>query len=561
MAVTSAAAVTPDRQVRVGPGHFVRLKLRVTRNGLRGQRWRIALFVIGLLFGAWFSVVGFTLFATTGLSRGNTAMALAGGLGGSAVVLGWLLMPLVFFGMDETLDPARFALLPLDRRTLVGGMFAAALAGVPALATLAATTGLALAALLRGGVAAGLLQLAGGVAGLLLCVSLSRATTSAFSAMLRSRRVRDLAAVLLAVLAALLGPLQIGLLAAARTADWDALAGVARVLGWTPLAAPYTLGLDATEGRWLAVPLKALIIAGSIAALLWWWSATLESAMVGDASAASGRGTREAPGASPTTRLFPRLLRGLPRNRSGALIALHVRYWWRDTRRRANLITFAVVGMFVPLMVNIGSRGLIEGTSATPPSLATMTGSMVFLGVLGGVGLANQFGYDGTAYAANVVAGVPGPVELRARVAGFSCYLVPLLVLIPMALALALHRPGWIPSMWGAATAAYGCGVAINLFVSVLGAFSLPESTNPFAVNSGAGVTKSLLSFAAMICTLLLSVPVFAMSALAGELWVWVGLPAGLLYGGAALWLGTRFAGRLLDRRMPELLSAITPRR
>ncbi|MDP9798593.1 ABC-2 type transport system permease protein [Catenuloplanes nepalensis] len=545
----------------VTPWHFVLLKLRVMRNGLRGQRWRIALFVIGLFFGAWFSVVGFTLFAVTGFSRGHTGMALGGGLGGAAVVLGWLLMPLVFFGVDETLDPARFALLPLRRRTLVSGMFAAALAGVPALATLAATSGLAVAAALHGGAAAGLVQLAGVVAGLLLCVSLSRATTSAFSAMLRSRRVRDLAAILLAVLAALLGPLQIGLLAAARTADWDVLAGVARVLGWTPLAAPYTVGLDVVEGRWLAVPAKFLIMGVSVAVLLWWWSATLESAMVGTATTTSGRGTRETPDASPTTRLFPRLLRGLPRNRFGALVALQVRYWWRDTRRRANLITFAVVGMFVPLMVNIGSRGLIEGTSAVPPSLATATASMVFLGVLGGVGLANQFGYDGTAYAANVVAGVPGTAELRSRVAGFSCYLVPLIMAIPVALALVLHRPGWIPSMWGATVAAYGCGVAINLFVSVLGAFSLPETSNPFAVNTGAGVTKSLFSFAAMLCTLLLCVPVFAVSTLASDVWVWAGLPAGLLYGGVALWLGSGFAGRLLDRRMPELLSAISPRR
>ena len=51
-------------------------------------------------------------------------------------MLGWLLLPLVFFGVDETLDPARFALLPLRRRTLVTGMLAAALVGVPAVATL-----------------------------------------------------------------------------------------------------------------------------------------------------------------------------------------------------------------------------------------------------------------------------------------------------------------------------------------------------------------------------------------------------------------------------------------
>ena len=52
----------------VTPWHFVGLKMRVMRNGLRGQRWRIALFVIGLVFGAWFSVVGFVLFSATGFA-------------------------------------------------------------------------------------------------------------------------------------------------------------------------------------------------------------------------------------------------------------------------------------------------------------------------------------------------------------------------------------------------------------------------------------------------------------------------------------------------------------
>ena len=61
-------------------------------------------------------------------------------------MLGWLLLPLVFFGVDETLDPARFALLPLPRRTLVTGLFAAALIGVPALAVLSRSSGLVLTA-------------------------------------------------------------------------------------------------------------------------------------------------------------------------------------------------------------------------------------------------------------------------------------------------------------------------------------------------------------------------------------------------------------------------------
>lgn len=49
-------------------------------------------------------------------------------------------------GVDETLDPARIALLPLPRRTLVTGLFTAALVSVPVLALLIAVCGLVVTA-------------------------------------------------------------------------------------------------------------------------------------------------------------------------------------------------------------------------------------------------------------------------------------------------------------------------------------------------------------------------------------------------------------------------------
>ena len=39
------------------------------------------------------------------------------------------------------------------------------------------------------------------------------------------------------------------------------------------------------------------------------------------------------------------------------------------------------------------------------------------------------------------------------------------------------------------------------------------------------------------------------------DVWLWIGLPVGLLYGAARLLLGLRVAGAMLDRRMPELLA------
>lgn len=550
----------PEPARRVSARHFIQLKLRVMRNNFRGQGWRVALFVTGVFFGLWFAAIGFFALAAPGMSDNRQLTQIAAALGGGMVVLGWSLLPLVFFGVDETLDPARFALLPLRRRTLVVGLAAAALVGIPAAATLVATAGLVLSAGLLGGAPAALVTAVGVVAGLLLCVAASRAVTSAFATMLRSRRVRDLAAILLAVLAALLGPLQLLLLGALQRADWDRMAGLARVVGWTPLAAPYTMGIDLAEGRAWAVPVKLLITAATIAALLWWWSRSLESAMVGAAGAGPAPAGRGTPG-EPVARLFPRIGRWLPRDRYGALVAREARYWWRDARRRSSLITIAVVGIFVPVMMNVGTRGLIGGERDFDASAPVLSLSMLFVGVLAAITLANQFGFDGTAYAANIVVGVPGRLELRARVVAFSLYILPLLVVIAAVLATLLREPRWIGVMAGTLFAAYGTGLAITLFVSVLGAYALPETSNPFAINTGAGVAKSLLTFVAMLASAAAGLPMVVAAVLLGDVWHWIALPVGVAYGFGAVALGTYLAGDVLDRRMPEVLAAVTPRR
>jgi ABC-2 type transport system permease protein len=534
---------------RVPLRHFVRLKLRVTANGLRGEGWRVALFALGVVMACCFAFSGFVLFALPGLVDDTRTAGVVAALGGALLVLGWLFLPLVFFGVDESLDPARFALLPLDRRTMVGGLFVAALVGLPAVAMLVATTGLVVSAAILGGPVAGAASAVGIITGLLLCVAVSRAVTSAFATALRSRRARDTAAIALAVVAALLGPLQLVALAGARTADWDKLAAIARVVGWTPLGAPYTLGSDVAAGRGWAVAPKLLMVVAAIGLLLLWWSRSLESAMLGSTGAAKVR-TRTGSVGSPVDQLIPPILRWLPRSRFGALVAREVLSWWRETRRRASLITFTVVGVFLPALTGIGAAGMPEAT-----------GVLVFIGVLAAISLANQFGFDGNAYGANVVAGVPGRVEVHSRALGFSVYLLPLTVVIAVLVGLVTGAPSGIPALLGTLAAAYGTGLAVVLPTSVIAAYAMPDTLNPFAISSGAGVTKGMLSLAALLLACLGTVPVLIAAWLIGGPWVWWGLPIGLSWGAGMYALGARLAGALLDRRMPELLAAVTPNR
>jgi ABC-2 type transport system permease protein len=523
---------------------FVRLKLKLTANSLRGRPARIVLFVLGVLAGGFFAILGYAALAVPGVLHDERAAGIVLPLAGGVLMFGWLFLPLLFFGVDESLDPARFALLPLRRRTLIAGLGAAAIVGIPALSTLVATLGMVDTAARLGGPVAALAELVGVLLGLLLGVALSRAVTSAFAEALRSRRARDMATILLAVVAALLGPLQLLVLSAAQRADWDTVAYLSNLLSWTPVGAPYSLGLDVAAGRAWAIPLRLAIVLASGVALLWWWGATLERAMLGTSSA--GRGSVRVRGAArtPVGRLLPG---GLPPNRFGALVAREVRYWRRETRRRATLVTLLVAGLFLPI-----SLALSDGS---PGAL------VVLVGGLAAMALANQFGLDGNAYAANIIAGVPGRVELQSRVAAHAIYVVPMLAVNAVVISAVAGRPWSVAGEFGLLLASYGVGLALVLPVSIRAAYPLPESASPFAMSSGGGMAKGLLTLGVLLGAVLGSLPLQIVAYFLGPVWWWIGLPAGAAYGLAAYLISSGLSGDLLDRRMPELLATISQSR
>jgi ABC-2 type transport system permease protein len=462
-------------------------------------------------------------------------------------------LPLLFFGVDETLDPARFALLPLRRRTLVTGMLAAAAVGVPPAVTLLATLGSVTGAAAKGGPVAALVAVLGAAVGLLLCIAASRAVTSAFAGMLRSRRVRDLAALVIALLGVSCGPLQSLFWAAVSQGDTSQARAVAGVLQWTPLSAPYVAYVDAVDGRWALVPARLAIGLAGVLALLWWWTRTIESAMLGSAST-SGRKKLVVDGSSAVGALYPRLLRGLPKNRFGALVAREVRYWWRHPRRRASLISLLAAAIVIPFGLRVGTSHPNGGGLPLPVGL-------LFAGLFIGLVLANQFGNDGTAYSLHLLSGVPGGVELRSRVFALSLLTAPLLAAGAIGAAVFTHGLDQLPAALGTGAAALGVSVGVAGLTSVLAPYAMADSPNPFAVNSGGATSKGLLSFVSMIVALIVSSPLLiAYFVLPVDL-RWLVLPVGLAWGLVGGGLGTVAGGAVLNRRAPEVLDAVTPRR
>jgi ABC-2 type transport system permease protein len=186
---------------------------------------------------------------------------------------------------------------------------------------------------------------------------------------------------------------------------------------------------------------------------------------------------------------------------------------------------------------------------------------LLFAGLFIGLVLANQFGNDGTAYSLHLLSGVPGGVELRSRVVALTLLTAPLLAAGAIGAAWFTHGLDQLPAALGTGAAALGVSVGIAGLTSVLAPYAMPDSPNPFAVNSGGATSKGLLSFVSMIVALIVSSPLLiAYFVLPVDL-RWLVLPAGLVWGLLGGGLGTVAGGAVLDRRAPEVLDAVTPRR
>lgn len=168
---------------------FVRLKLSLMAGGLRGAGGgtRVTGLVVAVIAGLAIMPMGFGAFAT---EHGKPEAAAVVATGFTIFMLGWLIFPVMLFGSDETLDPARLALLPLGPARLATGLLAAALTGIGPVVTVVILSG-GVVALATGPVSAmaGVLAV---LTELAMCVAGSRALITGLSGLLRSRRGRDL---------------------------------------------------------------------------------------------------------------------------------------------------------------------------------------------------------------------------------------------------------------------------------------------------------------------------------------------------------------------------------
>lgn len=526
-------------------GILVRLKLSLLRNGLRRSPWQVVALVLGGLWALGLVLVlGGGLVALRFSSLDVAAPVVVGA--GSLALLGWAVVPLVAFGVDETLDPGRFATFAVRRRDLVPGLLVAGVIGIPGLATLLLS--LATVVTFARSVPAAVLALACALTAALTAVAASRATTTAAAALLRARRSRDALVVVGGMLLVLLGP---GLnLALQRAGD---LAGAARsavsVLGWTPLGYAWAAAADGAGGAWGTAAVRFVLALATLVGVLALWGLALGRSGTGPATGSSGRSV---PAAARRAGVLDRVPARLANPATVAVATRCLSYWRRDPRylvSGASLAVIPLVLLVIPLSQGAG----------TGPWLLAAGPAAAFVA---GWSLHDDVAYDHSAFALHVSSGLRGRDDRAGRVLAAAVWQVPVIVVLCLVGIVAAGRPGLLPAALGAAAALLGAGLGVSSVASVLAPYPAPApGANPFQTPKGAAVATIAAQFVTSALTTLLGLPalVLGVVAVVGPEWVgWVGLPVGLATGALWVWLGVRRGGAVLDRRYPEVLRTVS---
>lgn len=523
---------------------LVQLKLSLLRNSLRRSVWRTVGMIIAMVYA-----LGVVLLSLAGLVALRwTSVALTADvtvLAFTVLSAGWLVLSLLVFGIDETLDPARFALLPVRAREIMPGLLASGLVGSTGVATSLVALGL-LASWSRGPaeVLATVVAIPIGVA---TCFLLSRAGTAAFSTVLSSRRFRDFAVVGLAVLGMLVG-IGANLVGGVVDADLDRLRAlltqVATVAGWTPFGWIWAVPAAVAQGHWLSALVRLALAVALVVALWLGWGHYLDRRLTEPLELSRGAARVRSGG------LVDRLYPATP---AGAVAARTLHYWRRDPRYVAGIAGFLIgpVILMVAQLANPYGERLVAVFA--PTLLCWLVGSS----------LAQDLSYDGSAVWLHASTGLRGVDDRLGRVLSTVTVFTPVLVLlIVVALALTGEWSSWLPVL-AICLALTPVSLGVGAYVGTLWQWpAAPPGANPFQKGNSGGLPSLAAFSVTSLASVVLVLPTVAL--VVGSFWIgwlaWLGLGVGVVIGGLTLWQGIVRGGAVLDRRWPEVLTAVTDR-
>lgn len=525
---------------------LVRLKLSLLSSGLSRSTWRL----VGLIFGALYAllVAGLAVVGQGALRFAFPEYAAPASIVGlSLLTLGWLLLPLLAAGFDDTLDPGQFALLGLRARQLLPGMAVAVLVGVPGVATVLALAGQLVVWSI--GPLPFLAALVAVPLGLATAVVGSRVVVGVAGVLTSTRRFREVTNVALMILLTGSGTLANLGMESVRRAGGVPLARLqemADVMAWTPLGWAWAVPAEVAVGRWGVAGLHLVLAVALVAGLTTAWERLLDQALVSPLT--SGGGGHVVSGRGWLDRLTGTAV-------VGAILARSLRYWRRDPR----YLQGGLAALILPVILVVpASAGGADGRLALFMAAPLLS---VFISMT----VANDLSYDGPAVWMHVSAGIRGWQDRLGRALAVLVLALPVLAAF---LVLARVTTGRSDVTWAVAAASIGLALGGVGAGAWSGAYLQvpvpPPGANPFRSRSGGGTAGLLLMGLTMAGTGVLALPGIVIGGLLWwlardqPLWGALGVAAAAAFGLGAAWLGIVQGGAGLDQRWPEVLGTVT---
>ena len=515
---------------------LVQLKLRLLRNALRASNGAKVGFITSTVLALAAAALVFIVLARL---RGNGASVDLTTVIFTVFAFGWLIVPLITFGLDGTLDPATLALYPLRTRPLAVGLLAASATGPWPLANVIGLLGVTVG-LASGGfgvliaVLAVLLQV-------MFCITLARFVTTALAGVLRSRRGRDFAVLLILPIFALYeGFIQIvPRLASSGKLTAASFAGVDTWLRWIPPGLAAHAIQDASDGHPGTALARLGLLAAVIVVLGWLWVRALGRALVTTdttTQSAAVHGT------------------ALPFGRYGLRGTVAARFWIYQRRDPLSLIYWGIIAIIM-VVASIS-------TVLTPRYMVGLLISGFFGGAFVGNFHANAIGLSGPAFGLEAMA-LNGRRSMRAYFSGQNLAMgviaVPLLTAVSFGLAAVAGHP--LDGFLGMAVDLAGIGAGLALANIFTAAFPYPVekrsgTPTPRAIDGYMGLSVGVV-FLSIIAVLVAALPAIFGVILTDTAPAAVRMPVLVLcaavYGLALTWAGVAIAALVAERKVPEL--------